>query len=302
MKRTNALQDLLERMSGIYNDGERVDVDFDSGSYARPDGSVAVAVNIRSTLGRELSGPQELRVILNSLSHEIEHVRESDLEAKERIAEDYPQYGKVAGQVLNIVEDQYIDWSRCRRFKGMRKAQAFVVSELMQNDRRRPPLSRLDGDEQVLMEGLLQVAFMGTAKGLDRVDDDTRRFLAWARERMQDARREPDQEARIDIAKEITDAVIERFPDREQIDQDELEDLLDDMPTDDPPKGDPGPAPDEDGDGDAGGEGDDGDAGEPGDEGDDGEGGAGGDGDSEVTIDVDAVLDTYDPDDLLIVD
>lgn len=299
MQRTNALRDLLEDMTAVFNDGDRLDVEFDDSSYARPDGTVVVAPNVRESLGRNLSGPQELRCIINTLSHEVEHVRESDLTGKEAFMEEYPEYPRVAGAVCNIVEDQYIDWHRGRRFKGTRKAQAFVVDALMDNHHRRPRIDNMDETANALVEGLLQVSFAGYAKGVSDADDTVREYLAWARDKVDDARREPDLARREEIMHELTEALLDRLPPRPDIDQDALDDLVDDMPTDevpDMPPQDPGqddgPA-DDDGQ-DQGGD----DAGDQG-------GGAGQNGQdqpAEPTIDVDAILGDYDAADLVVVD
>lgn len=291
MQRTDALRDLLSDMTSVFNDGDRLPVEFDSGNYARPDGTVVVAPNVRESLGKNLAGPDELRVIIDSLSHEVEHVRESRLTGKREFMEEFPEYPGVAGAVINIVEDQFIDYSRGRRFKGTRKTQAFVTDMVMSNGHRRPPLTSLDSKPEQLVEGLCQVAFAGYAKGIEDVDDDVRRYLAYARGEVERARRESDRDEREAIARDLTERMLELFPPKPTIDIEALERLIEQLRTDDVGEGIP-PAPEpESGDDDAPGVGGDGQT--PSDD---------GDGDAELTVEVDELLGEYDPASLVIVD
>lgn len=302
MQRTDALQDLLADMTGVFNDGERLPVEFDKSSYARPDGTVVVAPNVRDALGKSLSGPDELRVVIDTLSHEVEHVRESVLTGKREFMAEFPDYPAVAGAVINIVEDQFIDYNRGRRFKGTRRTQAFVTDAIMSNGHRRPPLTSLDRKEQQLVEGLMQVAFAGYAKGIGEVDDDVQQYLAYARGRVNEARRERDPAKREAIARDLTERMLDLFPPKPTIDIDALEELIEQLRTDEVGEGIP-PAPEGD-------EGDGADAESAQDDADDdptasgGEGSAAssGDGDSDLTVEVDELLGEYDRDALVIVD
>ena len=71
-----------------------------------------------------LSGPEELRCITNTLSHELEHIRESELTSKATFREQYPTHPEFAGGIINILEDQYIDYIRTRRFPGLKTTEA----------------------------------------------------------------------------------------------------------------------------------------------------------------------------------
>lgn len=284
MQPSEPLRDMLADMTAVFNDHDRLGVEFGKSNHAEPDGTIVVNPDVHDSLGRNLSGPEELRCIVNTISHEVEHVRESTLTGKREFMEEYPEHPRVAGGIINIVEDQYIDWSRCRRFPGMRKSQAFVVDVLMSNGHRRPPVDGLE-KPNMLMEGLLQLAFAGYVKGYQDAPDDVREYFAWARDRVLEARRTAHEPRREEIARELTDEMLDLFPPRPDIDHDALADALDDMPTDEVPDMDPQPM-------------DDGDDAQDGQDG----GGAVPDEDGEVTIDLDALLDVYDPDTLAVVD
>lgn len=195
--------------------------------------------NVREFLGRNLDGPQELRVVLDTLSHEVEHIRESPLEAKREMMEEYEDTApKLAGDVYNVVEDAYIDHKRTRRLPGLRTTRAFVVDALMSNHHRRPRIDNMDSKPKAVFEGLLQMSVADYAKGLGECDDDVQKLVTWGRKRLQDARATDDADARIDIAREIVDTMIDTFG------ADDARDAMDDL--DMPPGAEPDPpnAPD----------------------------------------------------------
>lgn len=195
MRRTESLRRTLQDLARVYNDGERVPVEFTSGTpHAKEshDGPrVAVAPNISDVYGVNVGGPDELRILVDTLSHEIEHVRSSDLHAKRDFMHRYPEAPDMAGTVYNIIEDLRIDARRYARRPGLRTTGAFSTDKLLANDARRPPMNstRLRSRDQQVIEGLIQVAFAGYAKNIDAVDDDLREFLDWCREWFAYARR-----------------------------------------------------------------------------------------------------------------
>lgn len=228
MRRSDALRHTLEALTIVYNDGDEVPVQFGSPSRAIPEGNngpeglchedtVAVSPNVRDELGRDLSGPQELRCIANILSHEIEHLRESDLTSKEDFMDEYDDHPQFAGAVINILEDQYIDFTRTQRLRGLRKAQAFVVESLMQNHHRWPRVDNIENRPKAMMETLRQVAFAGYAKGIQSAGDDLREFIGRVRPLIDRVRREDDQAARKDIAHQVMSVALEYLPDREDV-------------------------------------------------------------------------------------
>lgn len=224
MRRTNALQDLLEDLSKIYNDGDRVDVEFTGETpHAKPNGTVAVATNVKDVYGRTLDKPDELRVIIDTLSHEIEHVRESDLNGKKRFMRQYPDAPKLAGLVMNVIEDHYIDHVRTQRFKGLAKACAFKMDAVMQNHQRRPRIDKL-APHEAAAEGFLQAGLAGYVKGYQDADDDVREFLAWAWQQFPRVRETETPDEREAIAHEVMARMMDFVPDKSGIEQ-----FIDDM-------------------------------------------------------------------------
>lgn len=229
MRRTDALKRTLEGLSRVYEGDKSVPVQFGSPSRAVPRGhdmpegtatedSVVISPNVKEELGRNLDGAQELRCIANTLSHEIEHLRESDLTSKEAFMEQYDDHPQFAGMVINVLEDQYIDYTRTQRYPGLRKAQAFVVDTLMQNHHRWPRVDNIDSRTEAMFEAFRQLAFAGYAKGFEDGDEWLREYLGRVRPLIDRVRREHDQEARKDIAHQCMAISDEYLPDREDID------------------------------------------------------------------------------------
>lgn len=228
MRRTDALKRTLEGLSRVYEGDKSVPVQFGSPSRAVPRGhdlpegtatedSVVISPNVKDELGRNLDGPQQLRCIANTLSHEIEHLRESDLTSKEAFMEQYDDHPQFAGMVINVLEDQYIDYTRTQRYPGLRKAQAFVVDTLMQNHHRWPRVDNIDHRPKAMQEAFRQLAFAGYAKGFEDADDWLREYLGRVRPLIDRVRREHDQEARKDIAHQCMAISEEYLPDHEDI-------------------------------------------------------------------------------------
>ena len=229
MERSDALKRTLESLSRVYEGKKRVPVEFGSPSRAVPAGgdlngqhvgedTVVVSPNVRDELGRDLDGAQELRCIANTLSHEIEHLRESDLTSKEEFMEQYPEHRQFAGMVINVLEDQYIDFTRTQRFNGLRKAQAFVVETLMKNHHRWPRVDNIESRPKAMFEAFRQLAFAGYAKGFSDADDDLREFLGRVRPLIDEVRRAHDQQRRKDIAHEAMQIAEEYLPDDDGVD------------------------------------------------------------------------------------
>ena len=222
MNESDALQNMLEDLAGVY--GADVNVLFHDQPHADTDGEyVAVNPEPSEFYDTEFDGPQELRVIRDDLSHEVEHIRSSDLWAKKGMIEDYggkrSTEGRLAGNVYNALEDGYIDAERCSRYPGLRRTAAFVHTQIVGD----LDVSEVPKD-RALVGGLHQIALIGTAKGVRDADDDVRRFLAWALEHVEAYRREDDPERRAAICKRLVDALLEELPDEPDVD-----DLMDDM-------------------------------------------------------------------------
>lgn len=248
MKQTKALRRMLEDMAAVYNDGEGVPVAFTTGTpHASETGGgrrrdrcdcdvagkhVAVATNVRQAYGKSLTGADELRVVVDTLNHEMEHIRSSPLTAKKEFSEQYPRCPEFAGLVLNILEDQFIDWQRLKRFRGLRAAHSFKVDAIMSNGSRRPPLFNLDQGAQVT-EGFLQMAFSGYVKGFSKAPREVQEAIVRCRPLVDAVRNEYDPDRREQIAHTCMDILLEAVPDPQEA-EDYTDANSDGMPTDEP--------------------------------------------------------------------
>jgi hypothetical protein len=252
MKQTKALRRTLEDMTAVYSgENEKTEVAFTTGTpHASEQGGyaadceceasgqhVAVATNVRDTYGKSMDGANELRVLVDTLNHEMEHVRSSDLTAKREFSARYPDCPQFAGLVLNVLEDQYIDWQRLKRFRGLRSAHSFKVDAIMANGSRRKPLYNLEQSEQV-PEGFLQMAFAGYVKGFSDAPREVQEAVVKTRPLVDLVRNEHDALEREQIAHTCMAILLEAVPDPEDA-EDYTDENQAEMPTDDPAEVDP---------------------------------------------------------------
>jgi len=249
MEQNPSLKRWLTSLTATYHEAdETVEVRFSDagqGSYAAQDGEhIGVVVNTAAVFGQahladqlddvdspeeleraledldeedlapDLSREDELRIVTDTTSHEVEHINKSILTAKEDFIDEWPEAAELAGMVHNVLEDQYIDRTRTDRFKGLRKAHAFKMRHIMANDALRPPVDTLPRGA-AFAEGFLQVAFAGTAKGIEDAPEDLTDFLGWARPRIDAARHADDPTHRDAIAHKVMAKLMEYLPDPE---------------------------------------------------------------------------------------
>jgi hypothetical protein len=231
-------------MTAVYSgENTKTDVAFTTGtphagSHARDcdckttGEHVAVATNVRDTYGKSMDGANELRIIVDTLSHEMEHVRSSLLTAKREFQARYPDAPRFAGMVLNVLEDQYIDWQRLTRFRGLRSAHSFKVDRIMANGTRRPPLDNLEPSEQVV-EGFLQMAFAGYVKGWSDTAREVQEAIVKTRPLVDLVRNEHDAHERESIAHTCVEILLAAVPEPETVDE-YTEENQGQMPTDQP--------------------------------------------------------------------
>jgi Mg-chelatase subunit ChlD len=253
------LRRLLQSLTRTYNTRKAIPVELssdrsfiqpvDPGIIERPennhlvdDAEITVGVNIKEVFGRNLSDANELRILTDTLSHEVEHYRQSGLSDKARFARLYPGNTGLAAVVYNVVEDAYIDFTRGKRYAGLRRSQAFAAKTIMSNGHRRPPLTSKATDVEQIVEGFLQISFAGYAKDVtdESVSDDVRIALAELRRLLKEVRHEDDATARYGYAHDAMKIIL----DSADVPSDsELLDEIDTTPADegDPKDGDPVP-------------------------------------------------------------
>lgn len=225
MDASHALRDTLESMTKVYHE-ETVPIEFGAGPRVVPKGetlqgetvtepTVVVDPAPGDKFTDALSGPEELRCITNTLSHELEHIRESELTAKATFQEQYPTHPEFAGGIVNILEDQYIDYTRTRRFPGLKTTEAFVIEKLYRDDDLWPPIDGIETTPKAMIEGVRQVAFCGHAKNITDCEDWLREFLARVRPHIKEVRREDSQPRRAEIAHEVMEIADEYLSDED---------------------------------------------------------------------------------------
>jgi|APHM01.1.fsa_nt_gi Nitric oxide reductase activation protein len=225
MDASQALRDTLESMTKVYHE-ETVPIEFGAAPRVVPkDGDLrgetmtepTVVVNPApgDKFNDSLSGPEELRCITNTLSHELEHIRESELTSKATFRERYPTHPDFAGGIINILEDQYIDYTRTQRFPGLKTTEAFVIEKLYRDDDIWPPINSIETTARAMLEGVRQVAFCGYAKGITDCEDWIREFLSRVRPQIKEVRREDSQPRRAERAHTVMAIAEEYLPDED---------------------------------------------------------------------------------------
>ena len=223
MHGTNALSRWLRDLTATYHDeGDKVDVKTTGpreGSYAAQDGSqIAVNTEVEETFGTAVSRANELRIISDTTSHEVEHINQSVLTAKADFMDEWPECDEAAGTVHNVLEDVYIDRTRTEKKRGLRRAHAFKIDTIMANDERRPPVDSLQRGA-AFVEAFLQLAFSGKVKGLadaetgaDEDHEGLEEWATWVKPRIDRARHTETQAGRTEIAHECMAKLLTYLP------------------------------------------------------------------------------------------
>lgn len=300
LEESKALRKLLTNLAQNYYEGdEEISVEFtDRTAHAKP--GPAVAVNVDAPWDfHDATGAHALRLLVDTLSHEVQHHNDSEIDGKEAFMKEHDDgYAKLAGMAINVLEDNHIDYNRHRKYRGLKKIHDWEVQNLMEDDEKRPPMGELEPRKQAV-EGFIQLAFAGRIKGYEDLDPDVRDALEDVAPLAEQVKKQPDPARREEMAHEVVDRlkqVIPKTPDLPDFLEDLIEDLLEDLERN---HFDPADAPDDEnfdpddaeeldsgaGEGESGEDGDgDGAAGEADESGEqDGEdGGAAGDGDGDA--------------------
>lgn len=223
----NAFEQVLGEMTPIYHeDGEWLDIVRANISHAKPGGEeIGIQPDLPREMEPEVSGPDVLRLLDDLCAHEVEHVNASPLEAKQEFVKQYPNFGKLAGQVYNIFEDEYIDMRRKRRFYGMRSKLAYYVWLHMNTPSRAPPVDEVEENEglaNALMCGLLQVALAGYMNG--DPSDEVKDAMARMEPLLNEVREEDDPHRREVLSHAAIQVLLRYIPDPDEFDGDEMED------------------------------------------------------------------------------
>lgn len=136
--------------------------------------------DILSTLQEDLHPEHVLKLFANTTSHESYHHNCSDLRSKERFMEENNEFKSLAGFVLNVIEDSYIDTQRIIDYPGLRDVQAFAILYQVINDN---PKFESVGTKQSIHEqltaSLLQLTTLGYVIDLKDAATETKQFVKW---------------------------------------------------------------------------------------------------------------------------
>jgi len=236
MRGDSALRQILEDVGFVYNDRDEVEVKFaDDGSELRGPGRVDIDPEPDEYLLEDTDGPNELRLVTDELSHQIEHARESNAERKQRLIEKYEDEGPIlAGYVANVVEDAYVDKNRTDRFGGMDRTAAYSADKLMSNDEVLPDVSDMDREEQMVF-GLIQIGIAGYVKGYEDCPQEVQEFFGFARQRIELARSAVDGKRRNALNDQIVQQFIETANDPGHAEE-VISQNIDTLPTDPVPR------------------------------------------------------------------
>ncbi len=204
MRKTDSLKELLEELSLVYNEGDRMEVELTNETETVDDKKVTISTNMEEYLGKELEKPEELMAIVDSLSYEVEHIREGENYSKKHEFAKQKNLPQAAVTITKIIENCYIDHSRLSRFPGLRVARSFVVDSMMENNQKRPKIDELERNN-ALLEGLAQISYAGYAKGIEQADEEVRSFLSTIRPLLKKARKERNPKNRLKIISDVYD-------------------------------------------------------------------------------------------------
>ena len=226
MQESEPLKRMLENLGKHYA-GREINVEFDDQPRITQDGeTIYVWSNPADVLDLNISPANEFRLVRNTLDHETAHDRWSDLSGKATFSARYPEHSKLAGALLNRLEDSYIDSRRLAERPGLRGAQAFFC-EAQTPGGDGVDLKGVDElpTEQALVRAIDYYALVGRVPGIRNADDDVRQFAAWVKPHVEEYRRTDDTDGREAIAARIMDELVDRLPDSPDLD--DLDDLAD---------------------------------------------------------------------------
>ena len=207
----DAVKKVLTELTAVYNlEGNTIPVKYAKQSHADKDGEyIGIDPLFWKKVDPKVEGPNILRVLDDILAHEVGHFNWSDLESKEAFTECYPGWGQVPGAIANILEDEYDDAKRMRKYYGMRHKRAYRVMLQAKTDWMTPDLS--DVEEQVndgympeanlYMNALHQTALFGAVKGLEEMEDsdDIAEFCGYAKLIINRVRNQDDPDERFKL-------------------------------------------------------------------------------------------------------
>ncbi len=186
MNGDSALKSILRDLSiALAEDNKFREVEFTNDNskfgYAPNDETVYINPKHAEMLGIEdkISEKQEFMLLVDTQSHEHEHQVVSDLNSIKDFADKYPGRPRMAGLVMNAVEDTYIDNRRTNRDRGLKpvfeKSNEYWIKS-------QDPINSYNGARKYVWAVFQITRGNGTPKDFDKVEDeDFRNYCAKVR-------------------------------------------------------------------------------------------------------------------------
>jgi hypothetical protein len=238
LQESEPLKRLLTNLAQNYYDGDDGPIEVrwtDQTAHASTDDDGTPVVNLDVSAPYRIydaTGAHALRLLVDTLSHEVQHHNDSEIDSKREFMEQYDDgYAKLAGMVVNVLEDNHIDYNRHRKYRGLKKVHDWAINYQMSDDERRPPLGEVDKRDQAV-QGFIQLAFSGKVKGLSEADPEVQEALRTVAPVCEQVKQAQDPERRLDMAATVVDeltAVIPKTPDLPDWLRDLIRDLMEDM-------------------------------------------------------------------------
>jgi len=195
------LKQILESLAHQFTDFSR-QIKIEEGdnfSILSPN-RVQVCFNITNFLKIQLNEVYKLRILVDSLSHLVQHIMVGDTPHKYReFVKKYIECPSLALVVLNCVEDVYVDSVRLEKYLGLKKACLFrnyLLSKTL------PPLHQLSPRDQAVV-GLVHLSLLGYIKDIDKLPKDVVVVLSECKKLLERVKTTHNFNERVKIAEEI---------------------------------------------------------------------------------------------------
>lgn len=208
MKADSALESILKDLTiALSEDNKLRNVAFtnDNSKYgdAPKEDLIRINPNHAEMLGveDEITDMQEFSLLVSTESHELEHQVVSELNSIHEFVKQYPERPRMAGHVMNAVEDTYVDKRRTDRDRGLRPVSAMFAEFWIESQ---SPITEIQGSQKYVSAVFQITRGNGTPKGFENVaDEDFRNYCAEVRAIIEKVKDTYIQEERVELGHEI---------------------------------------------------------------------------------------------------
>ena len=200
----SAILSVLESLVRTFTDHKfEFDVrESSKGVFHLRDKTIYADLNLRKFGFNEF---ERLRVIVDALNHLCEHV---NLGYAKETLDDFIEktgMGDLSRWILTIVEDQYTDFSRLKKWRGLKKTRALFAKRIIEIE---PSVHRIKSEREAALRGFWTIGYTGFAKGEKNAPKRLREFFDYAREILRDVRRIHDFEKREEVARDVLREIV----------------------------------------------------------------------------------------------